>query len=67
MNVVNDKAGRAVALIQSFNTRPSMNEEQLQYILHILEKHRQLFQSQHNTQFESKMRFFDKLISVSVY
>lgn len=41
MNVVNDNAERAVALMQSFNTHLTKNEEQMQYILQIVEKHRE--------------------------
>jgi hypothetical protein len=43
INVVNDNAERAVALIQSFNTHLTKNEEQLQYVLQIVEKHRDMF------------------------
>ena len=43
INVVNDHAERAVALIQSFNTHLTKNEEQLQYVLQIVEKHRKMF------------------------
>ena len=43
MIVVNDNAERGVALIKSFNTHLTKNEEQLQYILQIVEKHREIF------------------------
>ena len=39
MNVVNDNSERAIALMQSFNSNLTKNE-QLQYILQIAEKHR---------------------------
>lgn len=46
MNVVNDNAERAVALIQNFSSHLTKNEEQVQYLLQIVEKHRQQFPDQ---------------------
>ena len=43
MSVVNDTAERGVALIQNFSNHLTKNEEQLQYILQVVEKHRQTF------------------------
>lgn len=43
MNVVNDNAESAVASIQSLNAHLTKSEEQLQYILQIVEKRRELF------------------------
>lgn len=43
LKVVNDAAERGVALIQSFNSVITNQEEQKQYLLQVVEKHRQTF------------------------
>jgi hypothetical protein len=40
MYIVNDNAERAVALMQSYNNHLTKNEEQMQYILQVVEIHR---------------------------
>ncbi|KAK0051716.1 DNA repair protein RAD51 3 [Biomphalaria pfeifferi] len=41
--VVNDRAERGVALIQDYNKKLTKDEEQLQFMLHVVSEHRQLF------------------------
>ena len=41
VNVTSDAAERGVALIQSFNSRIATDEEQKQFLLQIVERHRQ--------------------------
>ena len=43
LKVVNDAAERGVALVQSFNSVITNQEEQKQYLLQVVEKHRQTF------------------------
>jgi len=43
VKVVNDLAERGVALIQEFNSSRTRNEEQKQYLLHVVEQHRNAF------------------------
>lgn len=40
LKVVNDAAERGISLIQSFNSVLTNQEEQKQYLLHVVEKHR---------------------------
>lgn len=42
LQVVNDTAERGVALIQKFNRKHTQNEEQLQYLLLVVQDHRKL-------------------------
>ena len=41
--VVNDRAERGVALIQDFNKKLTKDEDQLQFLLHVVSEHRRLF------------------------
>ncbi|KAK0059918.1 hypothetical protein Bpfe_010777 [Biomphalaria pfeifferi] len=41
--VVNDRAERGVALIQDYNKKLTKDEEQLQFMLHVVSEHRRLF------------------------
>ena len=43
VKVINDLAERGVALIQDFNSSLTRNEEQKQYLLHVIEEHRKQF------------------------
>jgi hypothetical protein len=43
LKVVNDNAERAIALIQNFNNHLTKNENQLQYLLQVVERHREKF------------------------
>ena len=43
LKVVNDTAGRGVALIENYNSALTNQEEQKQYLLQIVENHRQKF------------------------
>ena len=43
MKVVNDCAERGIALIQTFNTTITKNEEQFQYLLQLVQLHRKQF------------------------
>jgi hypothetical protein len=43
MQVVNDSAERGVALMQSYNNILTKNEDQKQYLLQVVEQHRQTF------------------------
>ena len=43
LKVVNDNAERAIALIQNFNNHLTKNENQLQYLLQVIERHREKF------------------------
>ena len=43
MKVVNDAAVHGVSLVQSYNTFLTKNEEQEQYLLQVVEQHRQKF------------------------
>lgn len=49
VRVVNDLAERGVALIQQFNSLITRDEEQKQYLLQIVEKHRQTFSTANKT------------------
>lgn len=49
MNVVNDNAERGVALIQNFCGYLTKNEEQLQYLLQVVEDHRKRFPNMNKT------------------
>lgn len=43
INVTNDNAERGVALIESYNNHLTKNEDQLQYLLQVVEAHRDIF------------------------
>jgi len=43
LKVVNDAAERGIALIQSFNGILTNQEEQKQYLLHVVEQHQQKY------------------------
>lgn len=43
MKVVNDHAERGVALIQEYNGYLTHSEEQLQFLLHVVEDHRRIY------------------------
>ena len=43
LKVVNDNAERAVALVQNFSGSITKDEEQLQYLLQVIEDHRRMF------------------------
>ena len=45
IKVVNDAAERGVSLMQSYNSILTKNEEQKQYILQVVEQHRQKFRN----------------------
>jgi len=45
MKVVNDPAERAIALMQQYNSSLTKNEEQKQYLLRLVERHRQNYPS----------------------
>ena len=42
-NFVNDRAERAVALVQDFNKTLARGEEQLQFLLQVVSEHRKIF------------------------
>jgi len=43
MKVVNDSAERGIALIQKYNESLTKNEEQKQFLLRFVQRHRQLY------------------------
>jgi len=43
MKVVNDSAERAIALMQQYNSSLTQNEEQKQFLLCLVEKHRKQY------------------------
>jgi len=43
MKVVNDSAERAIALMQQYNSSLTKNEEQKQYLLWLVERHRKQY------------------------
>ena len=43
MKVVNDTAERAIALMQHYNSSLTKNEEQKQYLLRLVERHRKQY------------------------
>lgn len=56
MNVVNDNSERAVALIESYNNHLTKNEDQLQYILQVVEDHRSKFPNMTKTALKTQLR-----------
>ena len=45
MKVVNDTAERGIALMQQYNSSLTKNEEQKQFLLRLVERHRKTFPS----------------------
>jgi len=43
MKVMNDSAERAISLMQQYNSSLTKNEEQKQYLLHLVERHRKQY------------------------
>jgi len=50
LKVVNDIAERAVALIQEYNKSLTKDEEDLQFLLHVIADHRQLYSTANKTE-----------------
>lgn len=45
LEVVNDNAERGIALIKTYNSKLSTDENQKQYILQLVEEHRKMYKS----------------------
>lgn len=45
LEVVNDNAERGIALIKTYNSKLSTDENQKQYILQLVEEHRRMYKS----------------------
>lgn len=45
LEVVNDNAERGIALIKTYNSKLSTDEDQKQFILHLVEEHRTMYKS----------------------
>lgn len=57
VKVVNDVAERGVALIQKFNATITQSEEQKQFLLQVVEKHRKLYQNCNKINLISNQKF----------
>lgn len=53
LKVVNDIAERALALIEQYNDSLTKNEEQKQYLLQVVQKHRKAFPNCHKKNLKS--------------